>query len=60
MVVTAALGLIASQGQINVFAVGVFLKPISQDLGFGRLVSDSGEDDEDPIIQYRILTRGHL
>jgi hypothetical protein len=36
MVFTAALALVASQGPINVFAAGVFFKPISQNLGFGR------------------------
>ena len=35
-VVASALALIAGQGAINVFAAGVFLKPVSQELGFGR------------------------
>jgi hypothetical protein len=30
------LGLIVGQGSINVFAAGVFLKPVAQELGFGR------------------------
>ena len=29
-------GLIVGQGSINVFAAGVFLKPVAQELGFGR------------------------
>ncbi|APT59775.1 MFS transporter [Roseomonas gilardii] len=32
----SALALIVGQGSINVFAAGVFLKPVSQELGFGR------------------------
>lgn len=36
IVVAAMLGLIVGQGSINVFAAGVFLKPVAQDLGFGR------------------------
>lgn len=36
IVVAAVLGLIVGQGSINVFAAGVFLKPVAQDLGFGR------------------------
>jgi MFS family permease len=36
IVAASALALVASQGPINVFAAGVFLKPISQELGFGR------------------------
>lgn len=36
VVFASALALIAGQGAINVFAAGVFLKPVSQDLGFGR------------------------
>src|ERR1039457_6265214 len=36
IVVASALALIAGQGPINVFAAGVFLKPVSQELGFGR------------------------
>ncbi len=36
VVLASALALVASQGPINVFAAGVYLKPISQDLGFGR------------------------
>ena len=35
-VLASALALIAGQGAINVFAAGVFLKPVSQELGFGR------------------------
>jgi MFS family permease len=34
--VASALALIVGQGSINVFAAGVFLKPMSQALGFGR------------------------
>jgi MFS family permease len=36
IVVAGILGLIVGQGSINVFAAGVFLKPVAQDLGFGR------------------------
>src|SRR3974377_181532 len=36
IVIAAMLGLIVGQGSINVFAAGVFLKPVAQDLGFGR------------------------
>jgi len=36
VVVASALALIAGQGAISVFAAGVFLKPVSQELGFGR------------------------
>src|SRR3974377_2528645 len=36
IVVAAMLGLIVGQCSINVFAAGVFLKPVGQDLGFGR------------------------
>ena len=32
----AALALVAGQGAIMVFGAGVFMKPISQELGFGR------------------------
>ena len=32
----SALALIVGQGSINVFAAGVFLKPVSEELGFGR------------------------
>src|SRR3974390_2361402 len=35
IVIAAMLGLIVGQGSINVFAAGVFLKPVAQDLGFG-------------------------
>src|SRR5208282_5981679 len=36
IVFAAILGLIVGQGSINVFAAGVFLKPVAQELGFGR------------------------
>jgi MFS family permease len=36
IVAASSLALVASQGPINVFAAGIFLKPISQELGFGR------------------------
>jgi MFS family permease len=36
VVVAAILSLIVGQGSINVFAAGVFLKPVAQELGFGR------------------------
>ncbi|HEY2137301.1 MAG TPA: MFS transporter [Xanthobacteraceae bacterium] len=36
VVVASALALIVGQGAINVFAAGVFLKPVAQELGFGR------------------------
>jgi predicted MFS family arabinose efflux permease len=36
IVLASALALLAGQGAINVFAAGVFLKPVAQDLGFGR------------------------
>ncbi len=36
IVFAAMLGLIVGQGAINVFAAGVFLKPVAQELGFGR------------------------
>src|SRR3974390_1265056 len=36
IVVASALALIVGQGAINVFAAGVFLKPVAQELGFGR------------------------
>lgn len=36
IVVAAVLGLIVGQGSINVFAAGIFLKPVAQELGFGR------------------------
>jgi MFS family permease len=36
IVVTSASALVAGQGPIGFFAAGVFLKPISQELGFGR------------------------
>ncbi|HXP75052.1 MAG TPA: MFS transporter [Stellaceae bacterium] len=36
IVFAAMLGLIVGQGSINVFAAGVFLKPVAQEFGFGR------------------------
>jgi MFS family permease len=36
IVAASSLALVASQGPINVFATGIFIKPISQELGFGR------------------------
>src|SRR5579863_10387943 len=36
IVIASAAALVVSQGPINVFAAGVFLKPIAQELGFGR------------------------
>jgi MFS family permease len=36
IVVASVIALIASVGSINVFAFGVFLKPVSTDLGFSR------------------------
>jgi MFS family permease len=36
IVLASALALIVGQGAINVFAAGVFLKPVSSELGFGR------------------------
>lgn len=36
IVVASAMALIVSQGSINLFAAGVFLKPVAQALGFGR------------------------
>ena len=36
IVAASSLALVASQGPINVFATGTFIKPISQELGFGR------------------------
>jgi len=36
IVVAAILSLIVGQGSINVFAADVFLKPVAQELGFGR------------------------
>ncbi len=36
IVFASILGLIVGQGSINVFAAGVFLKPVAQELGFGR------------------------
>ena len=36
IVVASSSALVASQGPINVFATGIFIKPISQELGFGR------------------------
>ena len=36
IVFAAALALVVGQGAINVFAAGVFLKPVAQELGFGR------------------------
>ena len=36
VVVASTLALIVGQGAISVFAAGVFLKPMSVDLGFGR------------------------
>jgi MFS family permease len=36
IVLASALALIVGQGPINVFAAGVFLKPVAADLGFGR------------------------
>ncbi len=36
VVVVSASALIVGQGPINVFAAGVFLKPVSAELGFGR------------------------
>ncbi len=36
IVFASVLGLIVGQGSINVFAAGVFLKPVAQELGFGR------------------------
>lgn len=34
--IVSGLALVAGQGAINVFGAGVFLKPIAQELGFGR------------------------
>jgi len=36
VVVASISGLIVGQGSINVFAAGVFLKPVAHELGFGR------------------------
>lgn len=36
VVLASALALVVGQGSINVFAAGVFLKPVSQELGLGR------------------------
>jgi MFS family permease len=36
IVAASSLALVASQGPINVFATGIFIKPISEELGFGR------------------------
>ena len=36
IVAASSLALVASQGPTNVFATGIFIKPISQELGFGR------------------------
>ena len=36
IVVASILSLIVGQGSINVFAAGVFLKPVAAELGFGR------------------------
>ncbi|WP_213737894.1 MFS transporter [Bradyrhizobium sp. dw_411] len=36
IVAASSLALVVSQGPINVFATGIFIKPISQELGFGR------------------------
>ena len=32
----SALALVAGQGAINIFGAGVFLKPVGEELGFGR------------------------
>ncbi len=34
--IVSGLALVAGQGAINVFGAGVFLKPVAQELGFGR------------------------
>src|ERR1700758_4609530 len=36
IVAASVSALIVGQGSINLFAAGVFLKPVAQDLGFGR------------------------
>jgi MFS family permease len=36
IVLASALALIVGQGAVTVFAAGVFLKPVAQELGFGR------------------------
>jgi MFS family permease len=36
IVVACGIALIVGQGAINVFAAGVFMKPVAQELGFGR------------------------
>ena len=36
VVVASVLGLMVGTGVINIFAFGVFLKPVAQELGFGR------------------------
>ncbi len=36
IVAASSLALVVSQGPINVFATGIFIKPISEELGFGR------------------------
>ncbi len=36
IVFATILGLMVAQGPINIFAAGVFLKPVTQELGFGR------------------------
>src|ERR1700753_3554188 len=36
LVAASSLALVASQGPSNVFAADTFIKPISQELGFGR------------------------
>ncbi|MGD0026915.1 MAG: MFS transporter, partial [Xanthobacteraceae bacterium] len=41
IVFASVLGLIVGAGSINVFAIGVFMKPISDDLGLGRGVISS-------------------
>src|SRR5450631_2437508 len=36
IVVACGIALIVGQGAINVFAAGVFMNPVAQELGFGR------------------------
>ena len=41
VVVATVLGLIVGAGPINVFSFGVFLKPITAELGIGRALFSS-------------------
>jgi MFS family permease len=65
IVVASVLGLMVGSGSINTFGVGVFMKPVSEDLGLGRgefstgvLVANALNGLLAPFIGYLVDQRG--